>query len=230
VGAVATNFSRAHLQKADLTGASLMRTNFSGADLRKANLDKAKLEGTILTGARIAGIASKTAAIGAVTMDWVDVAADDDGHKRLQGEAAMAVLTGKEPEGGKKQSTTRYFGAGDVLRFAALEFDSGATVEIESRFEQCSITLGEGTELVVGSEGVLAGCNIKGGGNITIHGQFFEGESPGIAEPKRLVVTNGGVLVGSVMQAEVPTQFAFEPGSRLRMKITRKNGKNGRTQ
>jgi hypothetical protein len=144
------------------------------------------------------------------------------------GEAALAALSGVEPAGGQRPRATRYFGAGDVLRFAALEFDSGASVEIESRFEQCSITLGEGTELIVGSEGVLAGCNIKGAGNITIHGQFFEGEAPGIQGPKRLIVTSGGVLVGSVMQAEDSTQFAFEPGSRLRMKITRTQGKNGR--
>ena len=56
----------------------------------------------------------------------------------------------------------RYFGKGDVLRNASLEFDSGAFVEIESLFEQCSISLGKGTELVVGKGGVLSDCQIRG--------------------------------------------------------------------
>ncbi len=182
----------------------------------------------MLTGARIAGIVTKDAALGTIAMDWADVSPDDDGSKRVQGEAALAALAGKTAEEtGGRGKNVRYFGAGDVLRFAALEFDAGAAVEIESRFEQCSIAIGEGTELIVGSEGVLAGCSIKGGGHITIHGQFFEGDKgPGIVGPRQVVVTQGGVLVGSVAQGDEPTTFGFEPGSRLRMKITR--GQNGR--
>ena len=73
----------------------------------------------------------------------------------------------------------RYFGKGDVLRNAHLEFDSGASVEIESLFEQCTIALGKGTELVVGKSGVLSGCQFRGPGLITVHGKFVERESAG---------------------------------------------------
>ena len=61
-------------------------------------------------------------------------------------------------------------------------------------------------------------------GNITINGAFFEGKTPGIVAPKRLVVSHSGSLVGSVEQAPERTKFAFEPGCRLRMKIM--NAKN----
>src|SRR5262249_9171055 len=113
----------------------------------------------------------------------------------------------------------RYFGQGDVLRNASLEFGEGIKVQIDSRFEQCSIALGRGAELTVGKAGVLAHCRIEGAGNITLHGRFFERESPGIVGPNQLVVTSEGQLVGQVEQAPELTKFAFEPGSRLRMKI-----------
>jgi hypothetical protein len=123
----------------------------------------------------------------------------------------------------------RYFGRGDVLRNASLAFDAGAHVEIDSLFENCSITLGEGTQLVVGDRGVLADCNIAGAGSITVNGQFFERESPGIVGPRELVVSRGGALVASVEQVPAVTRFRFERGSRLRVKIV--NGtSNGSAQ
>ena len=78
----------------------------------------------------------------------------------------------------------RYFGQGDVLRNATLEFGEGIKVQIESRFEQCSIALGRGAELTVGKSGVLAQCRIEGAGDITLHGRFYERESPGIVGPE----------------------------------------------
>ena len=111
-----------------------------------------------------------------------------------------------------------------MLRNANLEFGEKAYVEIESRFEQCSIALGEGAELVVGQNGVLVDCQITGGGNITIHGQFFEGASPGIVGPKQLVVSQHGAVVGVVQQPPDSTHFAFEPGCKLRMRILHANG------
>ena len=51
---------------------------------------------------------------------------------------------------------------------------------------------GDGTELVVGKDGVLSGCQITGAGNITINGKFFERESPGIVGAHQLVVSDGG--------------------------------------
>ena len=119
----------------------------------------------------------------------------------------------------------RYFGKGDVLRNAHLEFDSGASVEIESLFEQCTIALGKGTELVVGKSGVLQGCQISGSGLITIHGKFVEREAPGISGATQLLVSAGGSLIGAVEQPAEYTRFAFEPGCMLRMKI--RQGKNG---
>jgi hypothetical protein len=115
----------------------------------------------------------------------------------------------------------RYFGQGDVLRNATLEFGAGIKVQIDSRFEQCSIALGRGADLTIGKAGVLANCRIEGAGNITLHGRFFERESPGIIGPSQLVVTSEGQLIGEVEQAPELTKFAFEPGSRLRMKILR---------
>ena len=109
-----------------------------------------------------------------------------------------------------------------------MSFDDGASVEIESLFEQCTIALGRGTELVVGAEGVLAGCQISGAGNITIHGKFFESNSPGIVGASQLVVSSGGALVGAVEQPQEMTKFAFEPGCRLRMKLLQPKTAAGR--
>src|SRR6185436_16803911 len=115
-------------------------------------------------------------------------------------------------------SAHRYFGKGDVLKNASLQFDQGASVEIDSFFENCSIALGEGTELVLGKEGVLADCTISGGGRITIHGKFFERESPGIVGPRELTVSREGAVVASVAQGP-STRFSFHKGCQLRMKI-----------
>ena len=122
---------------------------------------------------------------------------------------------------------TRYFGQGDVLRNATLEFGAGIKVHIESRFEHCSIALGQGAELTVGKAGVLSQCRIEGAGKITVHGRFQERESPGIVGPAELTVTSEGTLVGVVEQAPELTRFAFEPGSKLRMKILRARGTTG---
>jgi hypothetical protein len=50
---------------------------------------------------------------------------------------------------------------------------------------------------------------------------FFEGKSPGIVDAEELIVTAKGCVVSTVAQRETPTRFAFEPGSRLRMKVGR---------
>jgi hypothetical protein len=96
-------------------------------------------------------------------------------------------------------------------------------------FENCTIALGQGAELVIAESGVLADCTISGDGNITVHGKFFERESPGIVGPKRLIVSSGAALVSAVQQTE-GTAFVFEPGCSLRMKIlkTKPNKTNGR--
>jgi uncharacterized protein YjbI with pentapeptide repeats len=145
-----------------------------------------------------------------------------DGVNIRNANLTKADAPGLTPSGGAGK---RYFGKGDVLRNANLEFDAAASVEIESLFEQCSITLGDGTELVVGKAGVLSGCQIKGAGKITIHGKFVERESPGIQGVTQLVVSSGGSLIGAVEQPAELTRFAFEPGCMLRMKIHQKRDK-----
>src|SRR5206468_1763849 len=127
---------------------------------------------------------------------WIDTSPAGDGTGRISnGEIpsllsglvtaapAAAVVTTAAVAAAATPAGWRYFGRGDVLRNASLEFHGSARVEIDSLFENCSIKLGEGTELVVGRAGVLADCSITGGGSITIHGQFFEKESPGIVAP-----------------------------------------------
>ena len=152
----------------------------------------------------------------------MDTSTGGDGGKRvsngeigalLGGSAAAAEKRGRPPAG------HRYFGKGDVLRNASLAFERGANIEIDSFFQNCSITLGEGTQLVLGKDGVLADCTISGGGKIVIHGQFFERESPGIIGPSELSVSSDGALVAAVAQNEALTRFAFEKGCKLRVKI-----------
>jgi hypothetical protein len=97
-------------------------------------------------------------------------------------------------------------------------------VEIDSLFQDCTLNIGEGTELVVGREGVLADCTIIGAGRITVHGHFFEGGNPGIVGPTDLVVSESGVVVSQVRQSTPGTRFAFKRGSRLRVKIVKQGG------
>jgi hypothetical protein len=78
---------------------------------------------------------------------------------------------------------------------------------------------------------VLDGCQITGAGNITINGKFFEQSGKrngaGIIGASQLVVSSTGALVGAVQQAAEMTRFAFEPGCKLRMKITTASNGNG---
>ena len=57
---------------------------------------------------------------------------------------------------------------------------------------------------------------------MTVHGHFFERESPGIVGPREVMVSSKGALVASVQQAAALTRFGFERGSRLRVKIVQK--------
>jgi hypothetical protein len=196
-------------------------------------LTDARLEGANLTGAKIHGILAKGAEITGITADWLDNSPNGDGSVRVVASQIAALLTGQAPArpADAHSANRRYFGRGDVLRNASLQFDEGATVEIESLFEQCTIALGRGTELVIGSDGVLNGCQITGAGNITINGKFFEKpEKKGgaaIVGANQLVVTASGALVGAVQQPPELTRFAFEPGCQLRMKISTSSQSGG---
>jgi uncharacterized protein YjbI with pentapeptide repeats len=210
---------RATFEEATLNGADM-----SDIDARHATFARAKIEKTKWTGAKVAHMIGSGAPANEVEVGWVDASPDADGKRRLDPGSAVALLVGGEPP--RPPAGKRYFGAGDVLRGATLEFGEGASVEIESRFEQCTIALGSGSELVVGKEGVLASCRILGAGDITIHGTFLEAESPGIVGPRQLFVSSAGAVKSAVEQMKGLTRFAFEPGCRLRMKIVepRSNG------
>jgi uncharacterized protein YjbI with pentapeptide repeats len=230
--------SSANLTGADLRGAILTHANFEEstlgavkaieADLRAANLRGATLTKADLTGAKVAGLIGTGRPLGDVLVSWLDTSEAGDGTGRITNGEIPGLLSGLRAQPGPTApASRRYFGRGDVLKNATLEFEAGARIEIDSLFENCAINLGEGTELVVGKGGVLADCTISGAGSITVNGQFFERESPGIVGPRELVVTSGGALVASVMQNEKMTRFAFEKESRLRLKIVRTDVKGG---
>jgi uncharacterized protein YjbI with pentapeptide repeats len=206
--------THAQLAAAKLGGANLASAQLSHADLREADLSTAKLDDADLTNADLSGANLEEASLQRAKMRDTRTQGANLKNANLTGADAPG-LTAREGAGAIK----RYFGKGDVLRNAHLEFDSGASVEIESLFEQCTITLGEGTELVVGKSGTLSGCQLRGAGKVTVHGKFIERESPGITGVNQLVVTAGGSLVGAVEQPPDLTRFSFEPGCFLRMKI-----------
>ena len=210
------NLTNAKLSKAMLRSATLRGATLSGADLSGADLARADLTGAKLAGAKLAG-----ADLSHADLTDADLTGADLVGAMLDGATLdRAVLVGTGMDRPKRvESATRYFGKGDVLRDATLEFGDGSVIQVDSRFENCSIALGEGAELTIGEPGVLKNCAIIGRGSIVVHGRFFERSSPGIVGPKSLVVSTGGAVVGSVEQTAEPTAFAFEPGCRLRVKI-----------
>jgi uncharacterized protein YjbI with pentapeptide repeats len=216
---------RCVFDRADLSGAVFNRSNleeasFCDSDLRHATFEHAKVARAVLTGAKIAGLVATGIAGVDIVAQWADASAAGDGSQRLSSADVIARLSGGAVVVAPAVIARRYFGRGDVLRNASLQFEAGAAVEIESLFEACSIKLGEGTELIIGKDGVLAGCRIQGAGNVTVHGKFFEDKAPGIAGVRQLVVSACGSLVGAVEQPSEKTTFGFEPGCRLRMTVS----------
>jgi hypothetical protein len=106
------------------------------------------------------------------------------------------------------------------MRNAELDFQDGVSIEIESRFEHCNIRLGHDTELVVGEKGILEDCTITGG-RLRVLGQFKELRSPGLDGPSEFSVSAKGRVSATLAQAKQGTQFAFERGCRLRLKIVK---------
>ena len=202
------NLEQANLRDADLGHADARHANFESADITNADLGNARLGKAVLTGIKALGVRG----------DVVDASEHGDGSEILKGARIASFLAGKVEHAG---GGTRYFGRGDVLRDAVLVFEPNSSVHIDSRFENCSLSLGDGVELTVGDSGVLKDCEIRGKGNITIHGRFFERKAPGIVGPKSLVVSARGAMVGAVEQSDETTVFAFQPGCRLRVKILR---------
>jgi len=210
----------ASLQRADLTAADLTNADLTQADLRRANLTSAILLGTCLTGAKVAGLVGTGTPLVDLQAAWLDASPLGDGGGRIDDGEIPALLSGlSTATSPAAASERRYFGKGDIMRDATLTFDDGACVEIDSLFENCTIALGVGAELVVGRAGVLADCEIAGAGAITVHGQFFERKSPGIVGARALRVTGEGTLVAAVAQGVSPTRFAFDRGCRVRLRI-----------
>jgi uncharacterized protein YjbI with pentapeptide repeats len=213
----------ADLSYAELTEAELGGADLSTANLTSANLESAHLRAAILTGARLLDANLREASFEGTVAEWIDLSARGDGSLRKEGEQALRHLRG-EPEPAAPPpaaATTRYFGKGDVLRDATLEFGENSVIHIDSRFENCSITLREGAELTIGEAGLLKDCSVAGSGKIVVHGRFFERSSPGIVGARSLHVSSRGGLVAGIEQAPDSTVFAFEPGCRLRVKILR---------
>jgi uncharacterized protein YjbI with pentapeptide repeats len=211
-------FARASMLDADLGRADARRASFERAALDRANFADANLDGALLHGARLSMAAlARMKSAGRPHAAFISSVDRAGTEQRLEGEAAWVYLRGEVT---LPVSTTRYFGKGDVLRDALLEFGAGSKIRIDSRFENCTIALGEGAELVIGESGVLRNCQITGHGDITIDGCFFQRQSPGISGARSVVVTSRGAVAGAVEQRSEPTRFAFEPGCRLRVKIT----------
>jgi uncharacterized protein YjbI with pentapeptide repeats len=239
------NLARACLEGANLTGARLGGAQLGYAQLESASLGAADLTGAILVhadlahaylgGACLAGAKLESADLSQANLEEADLrdadltGADLTGANLTGAKSANGALA-RPPaaaSNGHRPDLARYFGRGDVLRGATLRFDAGCRVEVESLFEQCVIELGEGTELLIGTAGVLSDCRVVGRGTLVIAGKFYERDAPGIVGPLQVVVNAGGCLVAEVEQAAEATRFAFEPGSNLRVKIrdSRANGK-----
>jgi hypothetical protein len=219
--------------RADLTGAALKNADLTEADIRHANLSGARLENVTFNGAKVAGLVGTGGPLGAVKAEWLDVSPKGDARARVTGAQIAALLSGlaaAEAEPDRRSPLHRYFGRGDSLSNAKLSFGAKATVEVDSFFQNCTLNLGEDTELVVGKDGVLADCTIIGGGRITVHGQFFEGAAPGIIGPSDVVVSETGALVASVRQSPRGTRFSFTRGSRLRVKIATAQSEPGKVE
>jgi hypothetical protein len=187
----------------------------------------ARLEGLELTGAKLAGIEATAEQFTEVKAAWVDFSTRT-GEVRVAGDELVAYYSRLRLSGpsttpspaGQSEPGRRFFGAGDVLRNASLEFGATSVVDIDSRFENCTITLVEGARLTIGSVGVLEGCHINGPGEIIVHGTFVQGNgTPSIREPRRVIVSRSGSIEGQIVQHRERTQFAFESGCVLRMSI-----------
>ena len=204
----------------------------SSTDVRHATFTNAQLAGARFTGAKAAGLIGTGTPLGTVEVTWLDLSPAGDGTQRVENGVIPSVLSlgAVVLVAPREDQQRRYFGRGDVLRNATLQFDAGARVEIDSLFQNCTINVGEQTELVIGAHGVLADCEIVGAGRLTVHGKFFERQSPGIVGPRTLSVSAGGTVVSAVAQNSEQTRFAFESGCRLRLKVVSPGKSNERNE
>jgi len=229
-------FTSALLERALLDHSALNKVDFQNADLRGSSLREAQVKGSNLTGAKLAGMDATPEQLAEVQAEWVDFSTKTN-EVKVQGDELVSYFTKLKsgapvlpPDmletfvntGAASDTGNRYFGEGDVLRNAALEFGEKAQVMIQSRFENCTITLVEGAKLTIGHKGALNGCSIEGAGDIVVQGSFCkEGDAPAILGAKRLVVGNSGSIIGTVEQHPDLTHFGFERGCKMDLKIVR---------
>jgi len=218
VNAVRADFAKASLVRAKFLAANLREASLTEADARQADLRGADLSGSLLDGMKLFQATFESIALSPGTrVSFIDMGEQPGTIRRLEGRDALGLLSGLISG---SLAGVRYFGQGDLLRDARLDFGAGSRIHVDSRFENCVIFLGEGAELVIGEAGVLRNCQISGRGDITVHGCFFERESPGISGPRSLKVSAKGAVAAALEQQNEPTAFAFEAGCRLRVKIT----------
>ena len=211
---VDTTFAGASLRLADLSGADL-RT----ADLRRAALDGANFSGALVTGLHPSGLHAEGLRIDALVVGPLNGAAE---VSSTQVAASMAAVFTGLPDGAPavpsgKPSVART----DYLNGARLLFTDGADVTLRGLLEQCLLQLGPGTDLTIAPDAALIDCRILGGRRITIAGAVLDGPTSAIplVEPRAITVAASGVLAGQVQQPAGRTCFAFERGSRLRLRI-----------
>jgi uncharacterized protein YjbI with pentapeptide repeats len=227
-----TNFSRTFLEGTIFDKATLASAIFADADLRRSFMREAKLSGVVMTGAKLFGVEVLPEQLSGVKAEWVDFSAEANQKTHINGEGLVEqfrrTLNGAAPAVSANlaapahDQTKRFFGKGDVLRNATLEFGDKSVVEIESRFEKCAITLGRDAQLTIGPNGVLDSCQINGSGEIVVLGEFTEnGGAPGLKGIKRLIVGKNGFVSGTLQQPAEMTQFGFEKGCVLRLKIVK---------
>jgi len=219
------DFTDACLRGAVFDNTSLANSTLNGVDLRNCRFLNTNLKRATLTGAKLFGIEVASDELGSVSADWVDFSVEGNDRLRVAGTELVDYylrLKAGLSAGAALNSvrSKRFFGQGDVLRGATLEFSEDCQVEIESYLENCTIHLGHGSTLTVGSKGVLEGCQIVGSGDIMIAGEFIErGVSPGIVGARRLHVAQTGTVIAAVQQASTLTKFGFEHGCSLSLRI-----------
>jgi len=223
--------SAVDLRKATLDGANLEEADLIEADLRSCDLHAvASLEGALLEGAKVFGISIGLEQLATALVDWWDVGRAGDGTEREEAEAVGAFLRAPAerrvevaapaaPAPGPAVPGGRFFGEGDVLKNAELEFSAGSAVEVRGRFENCAITLGAGAELRVGPGGLLRDCRIGGEGVVLVYGRLLNRAKNTPVIARVFLVGAGGTAVGTVQQPAGKTRFGFEPGCVLRLTL-----------
>lgn len=215
----------ADLRRAVLDGTNLEEADLSSADLRECDLGTAILDGAILDGAKVFGVSMPRERLSQTLVEWWDVSRGGDGSAREEGAHVGAFLGGNGTAASPAEAAaagpgTRFFGPGDVLKNAELEFSDGSVVEVQGQFENCKIVLGEDARLTIGQTGVLRDCRVAGQGVIFVHGRMLNGSGKALTTPKVFFVGASGTAVGTIQQPKGFTRFGFEPGCSLRLKIS----------